>query len=369
MKKFIIIFAAVALIAAFTIPAMAASEVTISGGHQVSTLVTKTDVAGAGNRDTSITTWNSSWSPPFSGLVFRFKVDDLVGGYANLKDNTGPAANGTGDWYGYYNMSFGQLKVGTYLLPPFFVGHSTPTFGGALKGIDASDGGFHLTGVKAGPLTLHFAVTQGRQSAIASLGTAYGTAEAKLPKLTGSATYNNGGLKIAFGAGYNSYEVYSSALNTATTKDLSGNIMILGVSYTMGAFNLQASVSKSNNPYIYGDTVSCRANYRSYFNANNAEVDAERTTWGASFKYTINPMYSVLIEYSEKEYEVLDQTTTFTNKDPSSHWAIDFPIKVHKNFTITPSYAVADAEDMTDGGVTTQENEVTTIGATWLITW
>jgi len=368
MKKFFIIFAAVALIAAFTIPAMAASEVTISGGHQVQTAVAKTDVAGAGNRDTSITTWNSNWSPPFSGLVFRFKVDDLVGGYANLKDNTGPFADTAGDWYGYYNMSFGQLKVGTSLLPPFFVGHSTPTFGGALKGIDASDGGFHLSGVKAGPLTLAFAVTQGAQTAIASLGTAYGTAEAKLPKLTGSATYNNGGLKIMLGAGYNSYEVYSSALNTATTKDLSGNIIILSAQYTMGAFTFQASASTSDNPRIYGDT-SCRANYQSYFNANDAQVDSERTTWGAAFKYTINPMYSVLIEYSEKEYEVLDQTTTFTNKDPSSHFAIDFPIKVHKNFTITPSYAVADAEDMTDGGVTTQENEVTTIGANWCITW
>lgn len=364
MKKFFIILFAAALVVAFSMPATAATSLKIVGGQVVRTMVTNTDMAAVGTRDTSPLTWTEK-SDPTARINISATVDDLVGFSATM--NFKQAGARSGGVYGYYNMGFGRLKVGDDLLPTFWAGFPGPDVGDRVGGTggDLGSPGLHMDRIKIGPLGAAVALT----NPTTNTSGAFDVQEATMPRLTGNLSYKGGPFGVTLAGGYVSNDVYTTDTTTAIKRDVSGTYVGLYVSYRIGAAGFDANVYKFTNPNFYGGPPPSAAG-RAYFNGANALIDSEKFGWGLKFSYKITPMFEFQCGYGEEELEVPNAGTPANiDKDPRKAYWLEFPITVHKNFKIRPGFSKLDNEYILINANSTAENEVTKYGATWEITF
>jgi len=128
MKKLFILFVAVAMVAAFTVPAMAEAEWNFYGSARMGTWYIDDDPDQVGIDSDKGTTWAQQGNSRIGATV---KVNDEIGGAFEMSDSFGKRK-----LYGTYNFGAGQLLLGqTYTPTANFWSNSVYAGDGDLLGL------------------------------------------------------------------------------------------------------------------------------------------------------------------------------------------------------------------------------------------
>ncbi|MDY6791473.1 MAG: porin [Thermodesulfobacteriota bacterium] len=128
MKKLFILIVAVAMVAAFTVPAMAEAEWNFYGSARFTTFSVDDDPDTPGVDSDRDTTWDQQGNSRIGATV---KFNDEIGGGFEMSDSFGKRK-----LYGTYNFGAGQLLIGqTYTPADYFYSNSVYDGDGDLLGV------------------------------------------------------------------------------------------------------------------------------------------------------------------------------------------------------------------------------------------
>jgi len=192
-----------------------------------------------------------------------------------------------------------------------------------------------------------------------------------LPKIAGSYVLNVGPAAIKLFGGYQSYESVDET--TDPTKDCGEDIVSyvigLNASAAFGPAYVKAMYWMGQNEYNYAPVpYPVGTAHGPYYDAATEDLtDADNSAYALVLGYNISETMKIEGGYEASKYECDEGPIS---EDTNSAWYITLPIKVAKNFTVTPEYIYMDEEDITDAaGAETDQGDKTYYGVAWKITF
>ena len=235
MKKLIVILAAIALVGAFTLPAMAA-DWNFYGSARMATFYTSVDDGVAGTDDVKDLQWDQQGN---SRIGANVKFNDEIGGRFEMSDSFGKRL-----LYGTYNFGAGQLLLGQSYTPTvYFYSNSVYDGDGDLLGVGQFYTGrqpmiqLSMAGLKVALVT---------QASGAALGTSQ---EFMLPKIEASYGFKTDQFFVDVFAGYQTYEEKGTSIGD---EDVDAWVAGLGGGVNFGPVFFKAGVHMSQNQGNYG---------------------------------------------------------------------------------------------------------------------
>jgi len=190
--------------------------------------------------------------------------------------------------------------------------------------------------------------------------------DTSLPKLAASYMLTVGPAAIKLFGGFQSYD----AVNSATDQGQSIDSNIIGVEPTaaFGAAYVKAFYWMGQNMGTYTKYAPKTAHGPNW--DGTTLTDADNSAFGIVLGYNISETMKVEGGYFASEYECDKGTGTDFKEDTNSGYYINLPIKVAKNFTVTPEFLFFDDEDYKGfDGKTYEQGDTTYYGVAWKITF
>ena len=387
MRKLFVLLAAVALAFAFATPAKA--DVSISGYAAFNTYWNDVDYPGA-KYDTSDTSWEMD--RVCSRLTFAFK-EGPFGAIVELRPLT---ANMVRHWWGTWNFGAGTLGIGQFWTPDFQSISTAKYMCGAAEGdygdpgglvrqemVQLQFGGFKIAAAKpnaggvipaaAGPEIVFLKPADAEDddvlltpaepgyNAYYRPASGYATVtETTLPRLIASYNLNVAMVSLNFFGAYQSYD----QVNTATSKSYGIDSYSYGATAKLGfgPLTVAAALWGGQNITELGYSTIGFAAY--YDSTSDSIKDTDYMGYGLDVVYKINDAWNLAAGYFAGESE-LDRPGTW--EDPSAAYHVNATWRVAKNVYISPEFFVQDKDDVTKGGVVTEEEQTTWYGVYWQI--
>jgi hypothetical protein len=194
-----------------------------------------------------------------------------------------------------------------------------------------------------------------------------------LPKLGARVEFGVGPIKVDIAGTYQTYEEVDTATNRGF--DIDSSALLSRFRATFGPLHLRANLWTATNLGMHrsGNAGSqwggaTRAAFRPVF-FNNAIQDTDEWGWGIRGTFRFNKMIALHAQYGM--YELSQPVAgAIDNERTDKVFAIALPITLVKGFTLQPFYEVEEFEletAATRAAGTTDQGEIKFLGAMWLL--
>jgi hypothetical protein len=404
MRKFLVLCAAVALVASFSVTAMAA-EWNFFGDVKFRTFWA---------RDTANTFWvggdggqafNSNALFSDSDMHWGHSVGTAFGGSVQAGDIGGfvamrPLENSIhvfgGDFfqiYGTWNFGAGTLLVGKTFGPVNWFGSNMVFldencclgFGGILSYVkpliqvsfDGDWGIFKFAALQPeGNLSVfpiggipHFQMS----NSTGVVGNPFVDNDTSWPKLEASYANTWGPIEATLMGGWQTIDgvMYNANATAETDHSIDSWVVALGLKFNMGPFYINGDVLRGQNLGQYQFTFQLGDDDARWSNTTNSVIDNKTWGWMIAAGYKINDMFALEAGYG---YTKHDLDTPGRWQDTTQGYYLQCQITLAKGVTITPEIGKLDWMDSSfvgpNAGVADQDQGDTTwFGAQWRITF
>ncbi len=400
MKKFIVFFAAIAMVGAFAFSA-AAADWSFYGSSRVETMSVDVSKEVSSNSmgatfDDQDTVWDLQGNTRLGANVaagdvtgrFEFAVDDVAGVTTRIL-------------WGEWDFGSGKLGVGQHYTPITIL-YSNQTYGadadllgwgaaydGRRPMIRLSMGGFELALIQpnsaaqtiaAGSIfqTVATATTtaavgsvdpEAGSIGVATVTTADGNLnyDTSLPKIAAKYKFKTDTFFVEGFAGYNSYDVKREDTEAAYSVD--SYVVGLGGGIDVGAFFFKASIFTGENVGSYGLSAGETKYGKAQWNATNANFDdAETLMYMAVAGFKASDMLTFELGYGAVKDE-LDVAGTGTLEDNRASYYANAVITLAPGVIMVPEIGKFDYDDSKAGtaAATVEEGDITYFGIKWQI--
>lgn len=357
MRKLFIVLAAVAFVAAYTVPAFAETEWAWSGTVRMDTFMVSEskDATGTGFDDDELK-WALSG---VSGFGAKIKTDYGIGGRVEIGNSAGNMS--LRYVYGTWNFGAGTILVGQDVTPIKYTCAECTQVG------DDTTSGFYEGRQPQLKLTmgsLQIALVTPKTGTLD--GFAEDDTDVSLPKIEASYGLNVGPVGLYLAGAYQTFDVVDNTTTAAEIEyGVDSYVYGLGFTFNMGPGYLKGAMTMSTN----GD----------YFGLGNAEdhnarlvgtqvVDVERLGWSLTAGYQISDMLLLDGFYGQSEQEIDDAGVKF--EDTLVAYGVDLVITLAKGMILIPEYAVLDYDESKTGtAAADKEGDETYLGLRWKISF
>lgn len=357
MKKLFVLFAAVALVCAFTLP-VAAAEWGFYGSARMATWSTSNNVSDAaklaGQHDDTDTRWDLQGN---SRIGARVKAGDVGG---RFEYGSGPNLRLL---YGTWNFGAGTLLVGQAYTPTF-VPLSNQVYGddtdmlwyGGMMGscrqpmIQVSAQGFKLALVRP------------------NVGVRYGVpgtdTDSTIPKIEASYSFKAGPAAFTVFGGYNSYTAVDNVtvFGAETDYDIDSHLYGIAIKYAGGPFYVKGDIYFGQNLNAYGFVGPLTS--WAPIKAPGADTDVDDFGWMAVAGFKLNDMFTFEAGYGQTKTEL---DSVLTNEDDTAAYYVNASITLAKGVFLVPEVGKIDFKDRVTNGVSADQGDRTYFGAKWQI--
>ena len=356
MRKLLVLLSAVALMVAFTVPAIAADKsVSFYGRVWMDTFIEDYSKEATGTDfDDSDLRWdmNDNGTSRFGA---NFKWDNMS---ANIEIRP-YSASMYRQWWGSYNFGGGSLLIG-HTWSPLYI--NTTICGQCEAGGTAGGYGFWVGDLRQAQIRLTMGgltVALVEPNASAVNGAAGADTDTTLPKLEATYALKLGSIALVPFLGWNSYDI----VDTATDQSKSVDGMVYGITAKagFGPGYVNGQIWMTQNGKEWGDLY--HTGFGAYFDGTKV-VDEDGMGYSVTAGMKLSDTMSFEVGYGSVEYE-LDRPGTWED-DASSMYA-QLNIGIAKGFTVTPEIGVIDYGEQINDGVKTKEGDMTYYGAVWKI--
>jgi hypothetical protein len=356
MRKIFIVIAAVALVASFTLPVMAAEKsVSFYGRVWMDTFFTdySKEWKGLPDDDTDLL-WNLEGNGT-SRFGAMFKWDSLAAN-VEIRPLSGSMYR---QWWGSWNFGSGTLLVGHTWSPLYL---NTTICGQCEAGGSAGGYGFWVGDLRRAQIRLTFgdliiALVEPSTGAVTNLGAIdYDTT---LPKLEAVYTFKTGPVTLIPFLGYQTYDAV-----TAADKDYGIDGYVAGISAkaSVGPGYVNAQLWMSQNDKNWGNLYHGGFG-GAYFDGTSVK-DEDGLGYAITAGMPLSKTMKFEVGYGHSEWEL--DAPVDTEDDQDAYYA-QLDIQLAPGFFITPEIGVVDKGDQKVGAVTTDEGKLTYYGAVWKI--
>jgi len=385
MRRLLVLLAAVALAASFTVPAMAAEkEVSFYGRVWMDTFMVdrSKELAGyASNKSDSDLLWNLPGNGT-SRFGANFKWGDMS---ANVEIRPYPAPNVTyRQWNATWNFGGGTLLIG-HTWSPLYINAticSQCEAGGTAGGYGFWVGSLRQSMVRLtmGGLTVAL-VEPSTSRVVDKLGTWTGGGAAvapavqsfatetdtSLPKLEATYALNVGPVALVPFLGWQTYDEEVKA--TGKSYSIDGMVYGLTVKYPIGPGYINGQIWMSENGKQWGDLYYTGAFGGAFYDSTGDKIwDEDGTGYAIEAGMALSETMKLAVGYGHVEYENdFGASGAGVYEDPASSMYAQLEIQIAPGFWVTPEIGILDEEDVTKAGVTTEEGDLTYYGAVWKI--
>ena len=353
MKKILVLLAAVAMVASFTLPAMAA-DWGFYGSARMSTFWDDDDkeVTGALFDDEDLT-WGLQGN---SRIGARVKAGDIGGRFEY----------GTGInlrlLYGTWNFGAGTILVGQDYTP-INVFYSNQVYAGDTDLLPY--GGIYDGRVPQLKLMIKgFQLCQSQPSTGAVTGIPFAAEnDTTIPEISASYDFAFGPLKVKLLGSYGSYDV----ADTATDREYSVDSYFygLGLQAGFGPFTIAGNVWGAQNQNSMGMWTAGNTWATPAWNAATNNIDdVDDFGFYLLVNFKVNDMLTLEAGYGYAEHE-LDQAGGW--EDDVASWYLQCTINIAKGFFVVPEIGQVDYKDRDIAGVSVDQGDTTYFGAKWQI--
>ena len=354
MKKFMVLFFAIAMVVAFTVPSYAEFTYSFKGDARMNTYSVNQskdyylNTTGDDDRDT---TWSKE------NVLSRFSItakSENIKGYIELRPHTTSFVR---HWFGEWDFGAGKLLVGKTWAPATFFTNNQNFAANLISGygnlnyLNARIDQIRLT---FGDLVIGF--VDPSNGAVVPTGLAGADLDVTWPTIEATYTLKLDPVKLMFAAGYKTYDVSVTG----------------GNSYSVDSYFVGASAYLNFGP-MYANLEGHWVQNADNYGLNYLTVDAgakfvsgeikDNTGYGylAAVGYKINDMLSAEAGYSHLEGK--DDIGGITADDASMYYVM-LPIEVAPGVTISPEIGKVDeGKDRLNA----DQGDYTYFGATWKI--
>lgn len=391
MKKFIVLFAAFAMVFAFA--PVATADVEVYGSARFRTYSADVDPQVAGTSSDRDTEWRIGHLTRFGA---KFAAGDVTGRYEI--DARGGAAGATGNIesdagasrlgnlrlrlaYGEWNFGSGKLLVG----------QNYPLFDAAVSGVNYLSGGLMPYGgigysdartsqirLTFGNLKIAFlptdtsvlngtaAVTDSGGDTITAANAAntagFTDVDVSTPKVEVRYGLDLGPGKIDLIGGYQTYDI-DATVNGGKSVDVTSFVTAVRGKFNFEAlyFNFGLSYRENGGPYDAWTVVD----ETPAFNATNTDlIDVETIGVVGALGFKLSDTCTLEASYSKL---MSDQGGTLTNEDDAQAYAFMAKFTMAPGVYIIPELLILDNEDVVVNGVSANQSETTVFGVFWRI--
>lgn len=354
MRKLLVLLSAVALMVAFTVPALGA-DVSFYGRVWMDTFIEDVSKEATGTSfDDSDLRWdlNDNGTSRFGA---NFKWDSMS---ANVEIRP-YSASMYRQWWGAWNFGGGSLLVGHTWSPLYLnatiCGQSHK--GGSMGGYGFWVGDLRQAQIRLTTGALTVALVEPNRPTVT--GAAGYDVDTTLPKLEVTYVAKLGSITLVPFLGWQSVDI----VNTANDNGYSVDGLVAGISVKagFGPGYVNAQVYMTTNGKEWGDGY--HTGFGAFFDGTKV-VDEDQMAWSLTAGMKLSDTMSFEVGYGSTEYE-LDRPGTY--EDDASAMYAQLPITIAKGFTVCPEIGVIDYGDQTVAGVKSKEGEFTYYGAVWKI--
>jgi len=371
MRKLFVLLAAVALVVAFTAPARA--EVSFYGHILFETYMQ--DVSDAPDIGRTYSATDTLWLVDHGDS--RFGANFKNGDFSANVEIRARMDSLERQWNASWNFGAGTLTIGHGWTPDFSVivgwaygpgtsgGYGDP--GGSVRAdmIQLATGGLKVA--LAQPYTAGHCTptTWPTPSAATRVVAGYDDVETSIPKLIASYNLNVGPAAIKLFGAYQTYAERDSA--TDNTVDIDTTYLGANVNVGFGPAYVKAQYWMGQNvgvmaPFPYPPKTAHGPVY-----IGTTLTDEDNSAYGVVVGYNISETMKIEAGYEASKSEC--DAGTYA-EDTNSAYYVTLPIKVGKNFTLTPEIIFWDDEDYVDqAGVSYEQGDTTLYGIAWKITF
>ncbi|MBC8378240.1 MAG: hypothetical protein H8E62_03610 [Planctomycetes bacterium] len=381
MKKFIVFFAAIAMVGAFAFSAVAA-DWSFYGSSRLTTVSydRSKEVAtytGTGSQyDDQDTTWKSQTNARLGANV---AAGDVTG---RFEFQTGQAV-GLRLMYGEWNFGSGKLLVGQDYTPgDTIISASIGTRPDQLTGTAAGTGGpgrNEMTDGEGNALWIGsmytsrlaqiklkfgaFQIAFIEPNVSLHSGAVFTESDTTLPKIEMAYTFKTDMFSVKPYAGYNTYDGVN-----ATDQDYEIESYIYGAQFgvNFGAAYVKGNIYGAQNASNYGKVNAVSFDKANWNAATNSFNDADEYGGILLAGFKLSDMLTFEAGYAMVETEVNNSAAVKCEGD-AAHWYINAIVTLAPGVTITPEIGKFDLGDNVVGGVSTKNGDVAYFGAKWQI--
>jgi hypothetical protein len=357
MKKLFILFVAVAMVAAFTVPAMAEAEWNFYGSARMSTFYVDDDPDVIGVDGDKGTVWAQQGNSRIGATV---KFNDEIGGKFEMSDSFGKR-----QLFGTYNFGAGQLLLGqTYTPTTNFYSNSVYDGDGDMLGIGQFyEGRQEMIQLKFGGFKVAF-VNPNAGTYVQAAGPPvvnYDT-DVTLPKMEFSYDLKTDVFFINAFLGYQTFELDSAVVGQKDV-DIDSTVYGVGGGANFGPMFVKAGVHAGSNLGDFG----------AY---NPLGMDASASITPATGKVEDNDALGYLLVvgfkagdaatieagYGFMEY---DSGIAGSQADEACQYYVNATINITKGFFLVPEIGMIDRKESAVKGA--EEGDITYFGLKWQI--
>jgi hypothetical protein len=352
MKKFIVFFAAIAMVGAFAFSAVAADWSFYGSARMATFSVDESEeVSGTSGGDKD-TLWDLQGNSRLGANVaagdvtgrFEFAVDDVAGVTTRIL-------------FGEWDFGAGKLGVGQHYTPTTIL-YSNQVFGndGDLLGWGATyDGRRPMVRLKFGGFQVAFLKPQ------ADLVAGFDDTDTTLPKIAMKYAFKTDRFFVDVYGGYNTADQVVTATDTETSIDSS--VFGVGGGMNFGAFYFKANVYGAVNGGNYGLSNAEGTDEAIYTGTDFEDVDTIGALLLVGFK--MSDMFTFEAGYGFIENSV--DIAGVDLEDNANSLYVNAVITLAPGVFVVPEFGIRDYDDATVGGVSVDQGDVTYVGAKWQI--
>jgi porin-like protein len=350
MKKLFILFVAVAMVAAFTVPAAADAEWNFYGSARFTTFYTDDDPDVAGVDSDKETTWAQQGN---SRIGANVKFNDEIGGRFEMSDSFGKRL-----LYGTYNFGGGELLIGQGYTPvTYFYSNSVYNGDGDLLNIGQFYEGRQPMIQLKFPFGLKFAAVTPTRSTAAGYDT-----DVLIPKLELSYGFKTDVFFIDVFGGYQTIDL-ESTVPGVSDESVDATVYGLGAGANIGPVFFKLGVHAGTNLGNYAslwDQVGGRSAGATIVGGDVEDNDALGYLAVVGFK--IGDAATIELGYGYEEY---DSNLAGEQADETTQAYVNATINITKGFFLVPEIGLVDRSESEVAGV--EEGDILYFGLKWQI--
>jgi len=377
MKKLFILFVAVAMVAAFTVPAMADAEWNFYGSARMKTWYTDDDPDTKNVDSDKGTTWAQQGN---SRIGAKVKFNDEIGGRFEMSDSFGKRL-----LYGTYNFGGGELLLGQGYTPTtYFYSNSVYNGDGDLLNIGQFYEGRQPMIQLKFPFGLKFAAvspTVGTYVQVPAIPQSafpdnsvpavnYDT-DVTLPKLELSYGFKTDVFFVDVFGGYQSFDLESKVVGLKDT-DITSTVYGVGGGANIGPVYFKLGVHQGSN---VGDFASLwdqapksatvkRNSGASIDPATGKVTDNDNMGYLAVVGFKLGDAATIEAGYGYEEYDD-NSKAVGAQADETVQYYVNATFNITKGFFIVPEVGIVDRDEGAVAGGA--EGDITYFGLKWQI--
>ncbi|MEA3437552.1 MAG: hypothetical protein U9R43_13865 [Thermodesulfobacteriota bacterium] len=352
MKKLFILFVAVAMVAAFTVPAAADAEWNFYGSARMATFYVSDDPDIPGIDSDEGTVWAQQGN---SRIGARVKFNDEISGRFEMSDGFGKRL-----LYGTYNFGGGELLLGqSYTPTTYFYSNSVYNGDGDLLNIGQFYEGRQPMIQLKFPFGLKFA-------AVTPTTTPTGTydTDVTIPKLELSYGFKTDVFFVDVFGGYQTFDLEATVPGERDT-DITSMVYGLGAGANIGPVFFKLGVHQGENIGDYAgiwDQVGGRNMSASVDAVTGSVTDNDAFGYLAVVGFKAGDAATFEFGYGYQEY---DSNIAGFQADETFQYYVNATVNITKGFFIVPEIGIVDRDEGAVAGGA--EGDITYFGLKWQI--